>query len=305
MFLAKESKYQWEIGGKLPELDEHSHIKHAIIADYIKRYVKVYMSNANIETLPLTIVDGFAGGGRYKDALTTSEIEGSPFLILNAVKEAEVTLNIDRVKPRRIDAEYHFVEKDNNNFDFLKYELNFSEFFIHLGSKIFLHRSEFGDVSPEIVERIQKRNRAQRALFILDQYAYKDVPLRLVRHILKTVANSEVIMTFNYDSLQRYISDTLSNRKALENIDIAEHINWKRFAQLKEAGLWQSAIQEQLANAIWKASGARHMTLFFVTSKKGSSYWLVHLSKVYRARDVMMDLHYKHSNDIDYIFLTT
>lgn len=27
------------------------------------------------------------------------------------------------------------------------------------------------------------------------------------------------------------------------------------------------------------------------------TYWLVHLSKVYRARNVMMDLHWKHANN--------
>jgi hypothetical protein len=36
--------------------------------------------------------------------------------------------------------------------------------------------------------------------------------------------------------------------------------------------------------------------LFYITPKDGLTYWLVHLSKVYRARDVMMSLHWKHSN---------
>lgn len=162
---------------------------------------------------------------------------------------------------------------------------------------MFLHKSEFGAVSADIVARIKQRNRSQRAIFILDQYAYKDVPLKLVNHILSTVANSEVIMTFNYDSLQRYISERPENKKAIENINIDQYIDWSRLAQFKEANFWEAAIQEQLSNAIWQASGAKHMTLFFISPKKKSPYWLVHLSKVYRARDVMMALHYKHSNE--------
>ena len=41
MILAKESNYQWEIGGKPPELDEHSHIKHAIFVICTWRIRKV------------------------------------------------------------------------------------------------------------------------------------------------------------------------------------------------------------------------------------------------------------------------
>lgn len=38
----KNKKYEWEIGSDIPTLDEHSHTKHLIIADYLKRYVEVY-----------------------------------------------------------------------------------------------------------------------------------------------------------------------------------------------------------------------------------------------------------------------
>ena len=45
------------------------------------------MSKATVESLPLTIVDGFAGGGRYNNTIAGTEVKGSPFLILEAVKE--------------------------------------------------------------------------------------------------------------------------------------------------------------------------------------------------------------------------
>lgn len=105
-----------------------------------------------------------------------------------------------------------------------------------------------------------------------------------------------MILTFNFDTLQSFISDNSTNKKALENIDLAQFIDWNRLALFKEAGMWQQAIQEQLANAVFKGSGANHMTLFFIKPKKGWCYWLIHLSKRYIARDVMMALHWKHSN---------
>ncbi len=77
--MSKKDKYQWEIGRSLPDLDEHSQIKHSLITDYIKCYIEVYMSKATVESLPLTIVNGFAGGGCYNNIITGTEVKGSPF----------------------------------------------------------------------------------------------------------------------------------------------------------------------------------------------------------------------------------
>ncbi|MCS6767108.1 MAG: hypothetical protein MO847_12335, partial [Candidatus Protistobacter heckmanni] len=67
---------------------------------------------------------------------------------------------------------------------------------------------------------------------------------------------------------------------------------------LKAQTRWREMIQRQLAYGIWKATGARFMTLFFVTPKgdKPWSYWLVHLSNVYKANDVMKGVHWEHGN---------
>lgn len=297
----KAKKYKWEIGQPLPVLDEHSQTKHHIISDYLKRYVEVVMSNYSMEKLSMTIVDGFSGGGKYSDALGQAVFDGSPFLILKALKEAEIAINIGSRKSRLIDAEYHFVEKEKSHLDFLNCELGRSGFDGFLQDKVRLHNNSFSAVASSIIKRIKKRNpRAQRAIFILDQYSYKDVPFSIIRKILSDLSNGEIILTFSFDAAQSYISDTPRNRKAFSNIQLGEYISWKRLAEFKESGNWHAAIQEQLANAIFKASGARHITLFFIHPKKGRTYWLVHLSNVYRARDVMMDIHWQHANNQPY-----
>lgn len=294
--MPSKKKYQWILGGDLPDLDEHSQAKHRIIAEYIQRYVEVYMSNTSIERFPLSIVDGFCGGGRYRDILTNEVVDGSPFVIMNAVDDVEKRINEDRRKPRSIDAHYYFVDHAKQHTDYLREEIRKSRYGENLGESIHIMNDVFAKSAPAIVDRISLRNRAQRCLFILDQYAYKDVPFNTVNYILSRLKGSEVILTFNVNSVTNYISDREENRKALDNIGLASHIDWKRLSALKEAGHWQRAVQEQLASAIYNASGARHITLFFITPKGGLTYWLVHLSKVYRARDVMMDLHWKHSN---------
>ena len=294
-------KYEWVIGQTPPSLDEHSQTKHHIISDYLKRYVEVVMAHYSMEKLSMTIVDGFSGGGKYINALNNTPIDGSPFLILQAIKEAEITINIGSNKKRCIDAEYHFIEKEKSHLEFLKHELHSSKFCDHLNNKAHLYNNSFSEVAGHIIQRIKKRNpRTQRAIFILDQYSYKDVPFSIIRRILTELSNGEIILTFNFDAAQSYISDTPSNRKAFSNIQLDQFISWERLDEFKEAGNWHAAIQEQLANAIFQSSGAKHITLFFIHPKKGRDYWLVHLSNIYRARDVMMDIHWKHANNQPY-----
>ncbi len=254
------------------------------------------MSNTSIERCPISIVDGFSGGGKYEDTLTGNIVDGSPFIIMDAVDRAEKKINEGRIKPRFIDSHFYFIDSNKEHTDFLKEEIRNADLAGRLNQSIFVENDIFSRAAPNIVDKISLRNTAQRSLFILDQYAYKDVPFNTVNYILSKLKGSEVILTFNVDSVLHYISDRTENIKALENIDLASHIDWHRLSALKEAGHWQRAVQEQLANAIYKASGARHITLFFITPKAGLTYWLVHLSKVYRARDVMMGLHWKHSN---------
>lgn len=292
----KKQKYQWSLGEQLPDIDEHSQAKHKIIGDYIQRYVEVYMSNASIERLAISIVDGFSGGGKYHDAVSNQIVDGSPFVIMNAVDNVERRVNEDRIKPRTIDAHYYFVDNSEKHTRFLEAEIRKTKYRDDIGSKIFVMTESFTKAATDIITKISLRNSAQRCLFILDQYAYKDVPFNTVRYILDKLSGSEVILTFNVNSVMNYISDHAANFKALENINLAHYIDWKRLVALKEAGHWKRAVQEQLANAMFMASGAKHITLFFISPKEGLTYWLVHLSKVYRARDVMMDLHWKHSN---------
>ena len=295
---AQGKKYQWKIGEAPPPLDEHSQTKHRLVSDYLQQYVEVVMANPGIRKLSLSIVDGFAGGGRYTNALTNQIVDGSPFLILDAINAAEASINTQAKVERTVDAEYHYIEANPEHFAFLQHELSISQKNQQRHPSIRLYKDSFHQAAPSIIQHIRKRNpKTQKAIFLLDQYAYKDVPFQTVRSLFDNLSNAEVILTFGYDAAQRYISDLPDNRKAFSNIGLEPYIAWNRIAEYKEAGMWKPAIQEQLANAIYKASGAKHITLFFIESRDiKSSYWLVHLSKVYKARDVMMDLHWKHSN---------
>jgi three-Cys-motif partner protein len=294
--LKTKDKYEWVIGRSLPVIDPHTQVKHQLVYDYVHEYVGVLMSNANIPRLTLTLVDGFAGGGLYSAPEGTAP--GSPLLLLHAVEDAEALLNVGRDQPRGVDAQYHFVEVEPNSHEHLRHVLNAEGYASRLNQDIKLYNSRFEAVCADVVSRIKSRRGGERAIFVLDQYAYDDVPMSILRSIFDGLAGAEVILTFNVDSLIAFLSDKPKCRAKMREIGLEPYIDWAQYDVLKEGSRWRPIIQQQLANGILSASGAKFLTLFFVTPLGSTpwSYWLVHLSRKYRARDVMMNVHWDHGN---------
>jgi three-Cys-motif partner protein len=296
----KRDKYDWVVGEMPPPIDPHSLVKHKIVESYLERYVQVLMANWNIEQLTLSVVDGFAGGGEYSSVSGGDYHDGSPLLALRTLGETEVWLNFGREKRRRINGNYYFVEKKKSNFEYLQSLLGDRGYESRIGKDVFLFKDQFHRILPKILPHIKKRKGGERAFFLLDQYAYDDVPMGLLKLIFGALRGAEVLLTFNVDSLVSFLSDNQQNRNKLEEIGLAKHIDWQFFTALKDASNpnWKGIIQRMLAHGIIKESGAKYSTIFYITPMGYSpwTYWLIHLSNVYRARDVMMELHWGHAN---------
>jgi three-Cys-motif partner protein len=292
----KNDKWDWIVGQTPPSLDPHSKVKHQLVRDYLRRYISVLMSNELIPRLKLTLVDGFAGGGLYSDGNATAY--GSPLLLLKTIQEAEALLNLKRREQRQVDVNYHFVELKKTNLDYLKHVLHAEGYANRIGVDIALYQNAFEDVCVPIVKAAAERKAGQRAIFLLDQYGYDDIKLQTVQHILRTLQGAEVILTFNVDSLLAFLSDTDQFHSITRRIGLEQYIDWQGYAELKAQSRWREMIQRQLAYGILKASGAKFMTLFFVTplGETPWSYWLVHLSNAYKANDVMKGVHWEHGN---------
>src|SRR5262249_24918722 len=105
-----KKEYGWEIGGVPPPIEAHSLAKHRILSEYVQRYIHVLTATPGQDTFRLTLVDGFAGGGEYTDAQTKLLSPGSPLILLDAVRAAEVAVNATRTKKLRVDARFIFVD---------------------------------------------------------------------------------------------------------------------------------------------------------------------------------------------------
>lgn len=299
--MAKKEKYEWDLStGLHPKIDPHSKIKHKIIEDYIRLYIKTLMSNQKIPRIGISIVDGFCGGGLYRDDATEEIHYGSPIIALDTVHQTVAEINTERKQLREVIAKYFFVDIKGENINYLHAVLGAKGYSHLLNKDIFTLKSPFTNALPKLISAIKGLKLSERALFLLDQYAYKDVPFSGIRTIFNEIANAEVLLTFNIDSLIDYLSDRKENRKALHNIDLEKHIPWSLLPEYK-ANMrheWQHLIQRFLAEGILKESGAEYMTVFFITpfGSNPRTYWFIHLAKNYRANAVMKEIHWKYGN---------
>lgn len=293
-------KYRWQIGAPPPPLDHHSLVKHQIVREYLGRYIKVLMSNYNIDKLVLSIVDGFAGGGEYIAPDGHGFSPGSPQIVIDTIAEQEALLNIGRDKPRKVDAKYYFVEQHHSTHAYLNALVATKYGVGRLGKDIISVKGAFDAHVNKINQDIVQRQGGGRAIFLLDQYAYDKVPVQLIKKIFTEVSKPEVILTFGVDSLISFLADNSQSRKKMEELGLDAHIDWAELESLRAAppAAWRSAIQRNLAKGLIESSGATHSTIFYITPMGNSpwTYWLVHLSKNYKARDVMMELHWEMAN---------
>src|SRR6185369_17054559 len=98
-----DEHHSWDIGSPPPPILSHSLAKHRVIEQYLRLYIEVLTANLRIREFRLTLVDGFAGGGLYQDARTREARDGSPLLMLKAMRDAAASAQAKRSKPFNLD----------------------------------------------------------------------------------------------------------------------------------------------------------------------------------------------------------
>lgn len=291
-----KSRYLWIPGDPPPLIAKHSQAKHDVLRDYIAKYVEVLTADPRQEELRLTLIDGFAGGGIYIEESSNSEVLGSPLLMIESIRDAEAIAQTRRHKPFRIDAQFVFVERDKATADYLKGTLRSRSYSHLIGQTIQVLHGTFADHFNDILSVIQRRGRTHRALFLLDQYGYKDVPFSILRRVFETLPHAEVILTFASEWLVDYLADTPESELIRRRIGL--ELPFDSIGELKrQSGDWKRVIQLALHEQIYRQSGASFYTPFFIHSIEAHrSYWLIHLSGHAKARDVMATLHWNKHN---------
>lgn len=291
--------YTWVWGSPPPLLKRHSEVKHALLRNYLIDYFLTLVSLPQQDRIQLTIVDGFCGGGLYLNE-DGHEVPGSPLVILEAIREAEILVNVrqERRKPILIDVELICVDASEQSLDYLERLLRERGYGAALASgNVCIVKGEFADHCGAAIQRCHDRSpRSGRALFVLDQYGYSDVPMHCLRDIFAKLKHAEVILTFYIDALIKYLNER--NLAAFEKATgISASVRASEIDEIKQSPRWRVHLQSSLYRDLTDQCSAQFYTPFFVRPERGhGDFWLLHLSQHWKARDVMASTHWQHHN---------
>jgi three-Cys-motif partner protein len=285
--------HRWCRGSDLPVIEAHSLVKHDILYDYIFNYVIATTRNFNMPRLSLTIVDGFAGGNIYQHWKTRKEQEGSPSIILRAICDAEEEVRRERRKNFSIDCHFVFIEIDAEAFWFLQETIRSDARYGARSNWITLLNNDFCSCLNNIIIDILSRSRLGRSIFILDQCGYAAVEIQKIKQLLSTLEKSEVFLTFATDFLLDYLRKDEEKSHFIEclNAYIPVRLNDTPGFRVESRRALQYALHEEL-----KAVAPYYTPFFIYSEESHRDLWLIHYSQNYKARDVMVQQHWKHHN---------
>jgi three-Cys-motif partner protein len=277
--------YEWEKGAIL---GEHSRKKHAILKEYFRQYLLTRCQYPRQERFRMVVIDGFTGSGLYGDGSF-----GSPIIFVEVLLNTANEINLCRanqgIKPIHLDCLLILNDDDRDLIEQLKQNLaphliKAEQEARELSLTVEYHASPFESVYPEIKQRLLQ-TKTNNVLFNLDQYSYAQVSTRIIRDIMHSWKNAEVILTFMIGSLLAFLSPD----KEKSGVPLESGLQEKVDAILDDENLLSKkewlGVAEKIVHTYLREC-APHVSPFSINNPNGWRYWLMHFANSYRARQV-------------------
>ena len=280
-----EKPYEWGAGA---ELEEHSRRKHKILREYFFQYITVRCQLPQQERFRLAVIDGFAGGGRYKCGTS-----GSPLIFVEELKRAIEAVNAQRAVQGLglIEIECLLVLNDFSRDAMERLKINLTPLQAEIQSttpRLHLrveYMNEAFEASYPKVKQLVELGRYRSVLFNLDQCGHSHVERSTLVDIMRSYSSVEIFYTFAIEAL-------LSFLKKAAPVKLAD--------QLRPFGLQSTdlgALEGAMSKSTWLGAAERlvfdnfrpcapYVSPFSINNPGGWRYWLIHFANVVRARQV-------------------
>ena len=273
--------YNWGDGAVL---SDHSRRKHKILREYFVNFLHVRTQLPYQQHFRLACVDGFAGGGRY-----ANDEPGSPLIFLEELHRAAGDLNLARSAGGfpPIDIHCLLVLNDTDPAAIAQLRRHVGPLCAgtpHLKVEVRYFQQEFEDLYPSI-RRLLLAGDYRNVVFNLDQCGHRHVTRRTLRDIVSSFHSAEVFYTFAIEPLLAFLQKT--DAEAVE----------RQLSHLQLRGSDLAGLRPVMSNEKWLGvaerivfdafcSCAPFVSPFSINNPGGWRYWLIHLAKSYRARQV-------------------
>lgn len=284
-------------GSQIPTLEPHTRAKHKILETYVEELVYTLYGKGRYGNTQFTFVDGFCGGGIYRDPETEELEAGSPVKIFQAVMRGVKRSN----RSYEIDVQYIFIDSQQGHIDCLKnYALPYFGF----------ERETCSDNVHFLCDTFEKvvnfcymkaEQHKGHSFFFLDPFGWTDVSMRSIRKI-QSLKKSEILFTYMIDYIERFISQRFGQQKAnfqniLEADEFYLHADPTRINEPGE----QCYLRNESMRLFREKGHYPYVFTFSLIPRNNYRvlYYLIHMSKDLTALEVMKSSFWK-ENTLDY-----
>lgn len=257
--------------GTIWEIQPHTEAKHEILRYYLGAWfpilAKIY--------LRLLYVDGFAGPGEYLKKVDglLKKVDGSPIIALKVALEHRFKSKLTRPG---MDLVFLFIEKDEARYQNLKQKI--AQLKPQLPSTFRIERrcTSFEEVFDSVLFKIEEQNKRLAPSFVfIDPFGPTGFPMSLISRLAQQ-PRSEVLITFNYQSLNEWFLQDPRKHKHLD--ELYGSGVWRLALQIPDSNEKESCLMETYQAALerlgWKGHPFRMVNkqnqtqycLFFATA---------------------------------------
>lgn len=277
-----EKPYEW------PEatLEDHSRRKHKILSEYFYRYLAVRCQLPQQERFRLAIVEGFAGGGRYRCGTP-----GSPLIFVDELRASVTEANIRRaaqgMKSLQIecllilnDANPDAIEMLKGNLTPLLAEVKDNISHLHITPA---YLSEPFETAYSKIKILLDQGRFRNVIFNLDQCGHSRVHRRTLVDILRSYQAAEIFYTFSIGSLLAFLraSEPQALAAQLAHIGLSDN-DLRELEGTMSKKSWLGVAEQLVFSAFRDCSP--YVSTFSINNPDGWRYWLIHFANSYRGR---------------------
>ncbi len=290
-----EKPYEWANG---VELEDHTKRKHKILREYFSQYLTVRCQHPQQEKFRLAVIDGFAGGGRYKCGAA-----GSPIIFIEEIRKTIDTINIRRAAQGLgvIQIECLFVFNDatlgvteilKSNVTPLLAEAKENARELHIRVE---YMTEPFEEAYQKIRQLLALGRFGNVLFNLDQCGHSHVERKTLVDIIRSYPHAEIFYTFFIKALITFLPKSerkkLATQLAFFGIEDAKLQNLEGYMN---RGAWLGAAENLVFDTFKNC--APYVSPFSINNPEGWRYWLIHFANFFRARQVYNNILHENSS---------
>ena len=277
--------YDWISGATL---EEHSRRKHKILREYVFDYLTVRCKLPQQERFRLAIVDGFAGGGRYRCGTA-----GSPLIFVEELKRATEAVNTLRASQGlgSVEIECLLIFNDTSSDAISLLKTHIDPLLAEIATtcpKLHIRTEYMNDVFEVVYPKIKSilgQGRYRNVLFNLDQCGDSHVERKTILDIMRSYPSAEIFYTFMISSLLAFLqkNEPQQLRKRLEHVGLMDS-DIQMLNGLMTKRNWLGTAERIVFDTFRLC--APYVSPFSINNPDGWRYWLIHFANAYRARQV-------------------